>query len=54
MKVSSVLLIIIFFIFNNSSAEAGIRAWLDMLARGGSEQDAWDAGCDAAGLERGC
>ena len=37
-----------------AAAEAGIRAWLDVLARGGSEQDAWDAGCDAAGLERGC
>ena len=37
-----------------AAAEAGIRAALDVLARGGSEQEAWDAGCAAAGLESGC
>ena len=37
-----------------AAAEAGIRAALEVLARGGSEQEAWDAGCDAAGLDRGC
>ena len=37
-----------------AAAEAGIRAALEVLARGGSEQEAWDAGCDAAGLARGC
>jgi len=39
---------------SEAAAEAGIRAALEVLARGGSEQDAWDAGCDAAGLARGC
>ena len=37
-----------------AAAEAGIKAALDVLARGGSEQEAWDAGCAAAGLESGC
>ena len=37
-----------------AAAEAGIRAALDVLARGGSEQEAWDAGCAAAGLKSGC
>ena len=37
-----------------AAAEAGIRAVLDVFARGGSEQAAWDAGCAAAGLESGC
>ena len=39
---------------SEAAATAGIRAALDVLARGGSEQEAWDAGCDAAGLARGC
>ena len=37
-----------------AAAEAGIAAALEVLARGGSEQEAWDAACDAAGEERGC
>ena len=37
-----------------AAAEAGIKAALDVLARGGSEQEAWDAGCAAAGLGSGC
>ena len=39
---------------SEAAAEAGIRAALDVLARGGSEQEAWDAGCAAAGLGSGC
>ena len=37
-----------------AAAQAGILALLDVLAAGGSEQEAWDAGCAAAGLEKGC
>ena len=37
-----------------AAAKAGIKALLDVLATGGSEQEAWDAGCAAAGLEKGC
>ena len=37
-----------------AAAKAGIKALLDVLAAGGSEQEAWDAGCAAAGLEKGC
>ena len=37
-----------------AAAKAGIKALLDVLAAGGSEQKAWDAGCAAAGLEKGC
>ena len=37
-----------------AEAQAGIKALLDVLATGGSEQEAWDAGCAAAGLEKGC
>jgi len=37
-----------------AEAQAGIKALLGVLATGGSVQDAWDAGCAAAGLEKGC
>jgi len=37
-----------------AAAEAGIRAAMEVLARGGSEQEAWDAGCAAAGQSSGC
>jgi|TARA_B110000027_G_scaffold107390_1_gene114253 hypothetical protein len=37
-----------------AAAEAGIRAAIQVLARGGSEQEAWDAGCAAAGQSSGC
>ena len=37
-----------------AAAKAGIKALLDVLAAGGSEQEAWNAGCAAAGLEKGC
>ena len=39
---------------SEAAAQAGILALLDVLAAGGSEQEAWDAGCAAAGLEKGC
>ena len=39
---------------SEAAAQAGIQALLDVLAAGGSEQEAWDAGCAAAGLEKGC
>ena len=39
---------------SEAAAEAGIRAFLEVLAAGGSEQEAWDAGCAAAGEEKGC
>ena len=39
---------------SQAAAEAGWAAALDVLAAGGSEQEAWDAGCAAAGLEQGC
>ncbi len=37
-----------------AEAQAGIKALLGVLAAGGSVQEAWDAGCAAAGLEKGC
>ena len=37
-----------------AAAEAGIAAGLAVLAAGGSEQEAWDAACAAAGQESGC
>ena len=39
---------------SEAAAEAGIRAAIEVLAAGGSEQEAWDAGCAAAGQESGC
>ena len=39
---------------SEAAAQAGILALLDVLAAGGSEQEAWDTGCAAAGLEKGC
>lgn len=39
---------------SEAAAAAGIQAALDVWARGGSDQEAWDAACDAAGQERGC
>ncbi len=37
-----------------AAAEAGIQAYLDALAAGKSEQQAYDEGCAAAGQESGC
>ena len=37
-----------------AAAQAGIKALLGVLAAGGSVQEAWDAGCAAAGLAKGC
>ena len=37
-----------------AEAQAGIKALLGILASGGSVQEAWDAGCAAAGLAKGC
>ena len=39
---------------SQAAAEAGIAAGLAVLAAGGSEQEAWDAACSAAGQESGC
>ena len=39
---------------SQAAVEAGIRAAIEVLARGGSEQEAWDAGCAAAGQQSGC
>ena len=39
---------------SQAAAEAGIRAAIEVLARGGSEQEAYDAGCAAAGQQSGC
>ena len=37
-----------------AEAQAGIKTLLVILAAGGSVQEAWNAGCAAAGLEKGC
>lgn len=39
---------------SEAAAQAGIKAFLEVLAAGGSEQEAWDAGCAAAGEDPGC
>ena len=39
---------------SEAAAAAGIKAALAVLAAGGSEQEAWDAGCAAAGEAKGC
>ena len=39
---------------SEAAAQAGIKAFLEVLAAGGSEQEAWDAGCKAAGEDPGC
>ena len=39
---------------SEAAASAGIQAYLDAMASGKSEQQAYDEGCAAAGLESGC
>ena len=39
---------------SEAAAAAGIRVALEVLAAGGTEQEAWDAGCAAAGQDPGC
>ena len=39
---------------SGAAIAAGIATALSVLASGGSEQEAWDKGCAAAGLESGC
>ena len=39
---------------SEAEAQAGIKTLLVILANGGSVQEAWDAGCAAAGQDPGC